>query len=165
MPTAFIRSNAELNALLNSWLVKYDPDQPRDPHGRWSASGAQSSAQFRAAAGRTVTHALAAAAALANSLDTVTAISANRGDLLRVAAHAHAIQQHMIELSHHIRETRAGFRELGAATKLKLQTLRDHLANIKDHIQRIKAEQLGDTEHASSLRGRIELRRRAMALR
>jgi hypothetical protein len=47
-----------------------------------------------------------------------------------------------------LRATQAGVRQLGEASRAKLETLRGHLSNVKDHISRLKAEASGDTERA-----------------
>jgi hypothetical protein len=159
-------------ALLHK-VCKFDTAQARDQHGRWTADGGDSAGtvaqfndvpSFRAATGRTVSHALAAAAALANSLAAVSAVSSAPG-LLHALAHLHALRLHMQDLSNHLRGTREGLHELSAATRVKLQTLADHLHNVRDHLARIRHQAAGSLDRADHYRRRVALRTRAMALR
>jgi hypothetical protein len=171
--------NAELTKVLDGYwreLDKFDASQMRDEHGRWTAGGGQPtegggnrpshSERTRAAAGHLITHSLAAAAAAAAALDAVSSVSTmSRSSPLHILAQLHNLNQNLAALKHHLGETGGASRELWGVAGEKLQTLRDHLSNVKDHIQRLKAEASGDHERADALRRKIDLRTRAMALR
>jgi hypothetical protein len=168
MTTAFIRRDSELNKLLDSWLVKYSPEQLRDPHGRWTAGGdgeqVHDPVRVRRAAINTAVHAVASAAALANALASAGGLRQAPG-LLEAVAHAGTLAENLRELHDRARETYAHGRELAVALPPQMRQLRDQLANAKDHLARIAAERRGDHERATHIRRRINLRERAMALR
>jgi hypothetical protein len=168
MTTAFIRTNSELTELLDSWLVKYSADQPRDPHGRWTAGGGgeqvHDPVRVRRAAINTAVHAVTSAAALANALASAGGLR-QAPSLLEAVAHAGTLAENLRELRDRSRETYAHGRELAVALRPQMRQLHDHLANAKDHLARIQAERRGDHERAAIIRRRIRLRERAMALR
>ena len=127
MTTAFIRSNAELNKLLDSWLVKYSADQPRDPHGRWTADGGgeqvHDPVRVRRAAINTAVHAVASAAALANALASAGGLRQAPG-LLEAVAHAGTLAENLRELRDRSRETYTHGRELAVALGPQMRQLR-----------------------------------------
>jgi len=162
-------TNCQVDALLADWMAKaFNPDQPRDPYGRWTAGGGgeqvHDPVRVRRAAINTAVHATVAAAALANALASAGGLRQAQG-ILEATAHAGTLAENLRELRDRSRETYAHGRELAVALRPQMRQLRDHLANAKDHLARIAAERRGDHEAAAIVRRRIRLRERAMALR
>jgi hypothetical protein len=82
------RNNAELLALLNTWMEKYSPDQQRDPHGRWTAgAGAQATAATQTAQQSRLKRAFtAAAAAWGSARPVLTEVGRVAGGIALAAA-------------------------------------------------------------------------------
>jgi hypothetical protein len=101
----------------------------------------------------------------ASSLLHNVASLANARDIWTIARKVNNIVAHVLELKGHLDEAPAEFKELGDASKVKLQNARDHLRNMKDNIERLKAQNQGDDKTARNAQERTKRRKERMASR
>ena len=95
-------TNCQVDALLADWMAKaFNPDQPRDPYGRWTAGGGgeqvHDPVRVRRAAINTAVHATVAAAALANALASAGGLRQAQG-ILEAVTHAGTLAENLREL-------------------------------------------------------------------
>jgi hypothetical protein len=165
-------TNTEVMRMLDSWLVKYSPDQLRDERGRWASvqhdpSDVHDPERLQHAATHTARQALVSAAALSNALASVEGVSSSysSGSYLAATHHAIDLAGHLQALHHHTRETFTHGRKLAHSLRPVVRQIADHVRNAGDHLRWIEAEGRGDHERADLIMRRINLRRRAMAVR
>jgi hypothetical protein len=172
----FIRTDAQLNALVNSWFdldkAYEESKHPRDTRGRWTKTGIEGEdtsqwyepGRFSTAVGRVAARLVATAATVSEMLATISGAAILRTPAAVVIGASKLVTDfHSLQV--HIANVGPEVDELSAATKIKLRNLRDHVQNIKDHLQRLRAEQAGDKRTAATIRRRIDLRTRAIRLR